>query len=258
MGDSLLTTRKLSNHFGKVCTARDLDLSFEQGVLTSILGRTRGGEVHAHQPPHGAPSGAGRADPLQAGTSTRLPSTSGSAWDLPFVPGRQRLPRVTYLQNVLIPVSLGQGNRGGRSGASRGRPRSCGRRKRSLRRSPCWRSATPPPPRCPMETFASSKSAWRSPPPRRCCFSTSPPPDESRGAGPPPRKHPPARARGRTTFVWWSTTWTSCSPSPRDQRPPTGGDPLATARPGRSGPTRKCAKCTWATTLSDLFRYAEE
>ena len=38
MGEALLTTRKLSNHFGMVCTARDLDLSFERGVLTSIIG----------------------------------------------------------------------------------------------------------------------------------------------------------------------------------------------------------------------------
>ena len=30
----LLEIRGLSNFFGNVCTARDLDLSFEEGVLT--------------------------------------------------------------------------------------------------------------------------------------------------------------------------------------------------------------------------------
>ncbi|HEY5191940.1 MAG TPA: ATP-binding cassette domain-containing protein, partial [Candidatus Deferrimicrobium sp.] len=44
MDEPLLTTQKLSNHFGMVCTARDLDLSFERGVLTSIIGPNGAGK----------------------------------------------------------------------------------------------------------------------------------------------------------------------------------------------------------------------
>src|SRR5512134_3063811 len=44
MGEPLLTTHKLSNHFGMVCTARDLDLTFQRGVLTSIIGPNGAGK----------------------------------------------------------------------------------------------------------------------------------------------------------------------------------------------------------------------
>ena len=105
MGEPLLTTEKLSNHFGMVCTARDLDLRFEPGVLTSIIG----------------PNGAGKSTlinlltghlPVQAGTIrfqgrdiTRLPIHKrvrlGICRSFQVV---NVFPELTVLQNVLIPV----------------------------------------------------------------------------------------------------------------------------------------------------------
>jgi len=105
MGEPLLTTEKLSNHFGMVCTALDLDLRFEQGVLTSIIG----------------PNGAGKSTlinlltghlPVQAGTIrfrgrdiTRLPIHErvrlGVCRSFQVV---NVFPELTVLQNVLIPV----------------------------------------------------------------------------------------------------------------------------------------------------------
>jgi branched-chain amino acid transport system ATP-binding protein len=105
MADTLLTTRKLSNHFGMVCTARELDLSFERGVLTSIIG----------------PNGAGKSTlinlltghlPVQAGRIhfrgreiTRLPIHKrvrlGICRSFQIV---NVFPQLTVLQNVLIPV----------------------------------------------------------------------------------------------------------------------------------------------------------
>jgi branched-chain amino acid transport system ATP-binding protein len=105
MAETLLTTRKLSNHFGMVCTARDLDLSFERGVLTSIIG----------------PNGAGKSTlinlltghlPVQAGRIhfrgreiTRLPIHKrvrlGICRSFQIV---NVFPQLTVLQNVLIPV----------------------------------------------------------------------------------------------------------------------------------------------------------
>ncbi len=105
MGERLLTTEKLSNHFGRVCTARDLDLRFEQGVLTSIIG----------------PNGAGKSTlinlltghlPVQAGTIlfqgrdiTRLPIhrrvRMGICRSFQIV---NVFPELTVAQNVMIPV----------------------------------------------------------------------------------------------------------------------------------------------------------
>jgi branched-chain amino acid transport system ATP-binding protein len=105
MGETLLTTRKLSNHFGMVCTARDLDLSFEQGVLTSIIG----------------PNGAGKSTLINLLTG-HLPVQTGSVHfrgrEITRLPIHARVhmgicrsfqivnvfPQLTVLQNVLIPV----------------------------------------------------------------------------------------------------------------------------------------------------------
>jgi len=105
MGEPLLTTEKLSNHFGMVCTARDLDLRFERGVLTSLIG----------------PNGAGKSTlinlltghlPVQAGKIrfqgreiTRLPIHRrvrlGICRSFQIV---NVFPELTVAQNVMIPV----------------------------------------------------------------------------------------------------------------------------------------------------------
>jgi branched-chain amino acid transport system ATP-binding protein len=104
-GPVLLETRKLSNHFGSVCTARDLDLSFEEGVLTSIIG----------------PNGAGKSTLINLVTG-HLPVQAGRVAfrgrDVTRMPVHQRVrlgicrsfqivnvfPQLTVLQNVLIPT----------------------------------------------------------------------------------------------------------------------------------------------------------
>jgi len=105
MGEALLTTRKLSNHFGMVCTARDLDLTFERGVLTSIIG----------------PNGAGKSTLINLLTG-HLPVQTGRilfrSREITRLPIHQRVrmgicrsfqvvnvfPQLTVLQNVLLPV----------------------------------------------------------------------------------------------------------------------------------------------------------
>ncbi|MDX1815268.1 MAG: ATP-binding cassette domain-containing protein, partial [Thermodesulfobacteriota bacterium] len=105
MGKVLLETRGLSNHFGKICTADNLGLTIEEGVLTSIIG----------------PNGAGKSTLINLLTGY-LPVQSGTV----FFQGREitRLPiykrvrqgicrsfqivnvftGLTVAQNVLIPV----------------------------------------------------------------------------------------------------------------------------------------------------------
>jgi len=105
MGEPLLTTQKLSNHFGMVCTARDLDLSFEPGVLTSIIG----------------PNGAGKSTLINLLTG-HLPVQAGKICfqgrDITRLPIHKRVrmgicrsfqivnvfPELTVAQNVMIPV----------------------------------------------------------------------------------------------------------------------------------------------------------
>ena len=105
MGEPLLTTKKLSNHFGMVCTARNLDLSFEQGVLTSIIG----------------PNGAGKSTLINLLTG-HLPVQAGKirfqGRDITRLPIHKRVrmgicrsfqivnvfPELTVAQNVMIPV----------------------------------------------------------------------------------------------------------------------------------------------------------
>jgi branched-chain amino acid transport system ATP-binding protein len=110
MGEPILTTHRLSNWFGKVCTALNLDLAFEQGVLTSIIG----------------PNGAGKSTLINLLTG-HLPVQSGRVLfrgrditDLP-VHARVRMgicrsfqivnvfPQLTALENVLIPVLAAAG-----------------------------------------------------------------------------------------------------------------------------------------------------
>lgn len=105
MGEPLLTTEKLSNHFGMVCTARDLDLRFEPGVLTSIIG----------------PNGAGKSTLINLLTG-HLPVQVGrirfQGRDITRMPIHKRVrlgicrsfqivnvfPELTVAQNVMIPV----------------------------------------------------------------------------------------------------------------------------------------------------------
>ncbi len=105
MGRPLLQTRGLSNFFGNVCTARDLHLVFEEGVLTSLIG----------------PNGAGKSTLINLFTG-HLPVQHGrivfQGRDVTRLPVHQRMrlgmgrsfqianvfPRLTVLQNVLIPT----------------------------------------------------------------------------------------------------------------------------------------------------------
>jgi branched-chain amino acid transport system ATP-binding protein len=105
MGEPLLTTEKLSNHFGKVCTALDLDLRFEPGVLTSIIG----------------PNGAGKSTLINLLTG-HLPVQTGKirfkGREITRLPIHERVrmgicrsfqivnvfPELTVAQNVMIPV----------------------------------------------------------------------------------------------------------------------------------------------------------
>jgi len=105
MGEPLLTTEKLSNHFGMVCTARDLDLRFERGVLTSLIG----------------PNGAGKSTLINLLTG-HLPVQAGKirfqGREIPRLPIHRRVrlgicrsfqivnvfPELTVAQNVMIPV----------------------------------------------------------------------------------------------------------------------------------------------------------
>ena len=102
---ALLEVRGLSNFFGNVCTARDLSLDFEEGVLTSVIG----------------PNGAGKSTlvnlvtghlPVQRGRIlfqgrevTRLPVHRrvrlgmGRSFQIANV-----FPQLSVLQNVLIPA----------------------------------------------------------------------------------------------------------------------------------------------------------
>lgn len=101
----LLETRKLSNSFGRICTARDLDLRFEEGVLTSIIG----------------PNGAGKSTLVNLLTG-HLPVQSGrilfGGRDVTRLPVHKRVrlgicrsfqivdifPLLSVLENVMIPV----------------------------------------------------------------------------------------------------------------------------------------------------------
>ncbi|HSL99263.1 MAG TPA: ABC transporter ATP-binding protein [Candidatus Limnocylindria bacterium] len=105
MGKALLTTQKLSNHFGMICTADNLDLTIEEGVLTSIIG----------------PNGAGKSTlinlltgylPVQAGRIffqgmeiTRFPVHArvrrGICRSFQIV---NVFPQLSVSQNVLIPI----------------------------------------------------------------------------------------------------------------------------------------------------------
>jgi branched-chain amino acid transport system ATP-binding protein len=104
-GAPLLEVRGLSNHFGSVCTARDLDLAFEEGVLTSVIG----------------PNGAGKSTLVNLLTG-HLPVQAGRVLyrgrDITRLPIHRRVrmgvcrsfqianvfPGLTVLENVLIPT----------------------------------------------------------------------------------------------------------------------------------------------------------
>jgi branched-chain amino acid transport system ATP-binding protein len=105
MGENLLQIRKLSNFFGMVCTAKELDLDIDAGVLTSIIG----------------PNGAGKSTLINLITGN-LPVQSGSiifkGHDISRLPIHQRVrlgicrsfqivnifPELTVLENLLIPA----------------------------------------------------------------------------------------------------------------------------------------------------------
>jgi branched-chain amino acid transport system ATP-binding protein len=100
----LLATHGLTNFFGKVCTARNLDLAFREGVLTSVIG----------------PNGAGKSTLINLLTG-HLPVQSGRVEfrgaDVTRLPVHARVrmgicrsfqivnvfPQLTALENALIP-----------------------------------------------------------------------------------------------------------------------------------------------------------
>ncbi len=110
MSGAILEARGLSNWFGKVCTARDLHVAFQEGALTSIIG----------------PNGAGKSTlvnllsghlPVQAGRVlfrgrdvTRLPVHArvklGICRSFQIV---NVFPKLTALENVLIPALAAAG-----------------------------------------------------------------------------------------------------------------------------------------------------
>ena len=110
MGELILSTHRLTNWFGKVCTASNLDLSFERGVLTSIIG----------------PNGAGKSTLVNLLTG-HVPVQSGRVLfrgrDITRLPVHARVrmgicrsfqivnvfPQLTALENVLIPVLAAAG-----------------------------------------------------------------------------------------------------------------------------------------------------
>ncbi len=110
MGAPILETRRLSNHFGSVCTARDLDLSFRSGEITSIIG----------------PNGAGKSTLINLLTG-HLPVQAGRilfrGQDITRLAVHRRVrlgicrsfqianvfPGLTALENVLIPVLAAAG-----------------------------------------------------------------------------------------------------------------------------------------------------
>jgi branched-chain amino acid transport system ATP-binding protein len=104
MPPPLLQIQGLSNHFGNVCTAKDLVLSFQEGMLTSVIG----------------PNGAGKSTLINLLTG-HLPVQTGRVLfrghDVTHLPVHQRVrmgicrsfqivnvfPHLTVLENVLIP-----------------------------------------------------------------------------------------------------------------------------------------------------------
>jgi branched-chain amino acid transport system ATP-binding protein len=110
MSAPLLAARKLTNFFGKVCTALDLDVAFQEGVLTSVIG----------------PNGAGKSTLINLLTG-HLPVQSGRVEfrgrDVTRLPVHERVrlgicrsfqivnvfPQLTALENVLIPALAAAG-----------------------------------------------------------------------------------------------------------------------------------------------------
>jgi branched-chain amino acid transport system ATP-binding protein len=106
----ILETRRLTNWFGKVCTAQNLDLAFRQGELTSIIG----------------PNGAGKSSLVNL-LSGHLPVQSGRivfrGRDVTRVPAHRRVrmgicrsfqivnvfPALTALENALVPALAAAG-----------------------------------------------------------------------------------------------------------------------------------------------------
>jgi len=105
LGNVILETRGLSNYFGRICTAENLDLTIEEGVLTSIIG----------------PNGAGKSTLINLLTGY-LPVQTGRVFfkgkEITRYPVHKRVrrgicrsfqivnifPQLTVSRNVLIPI----------------------------------------------------------------------------------------------------------------------------------------------------------
>ncbi len=102
---ALLEIRGLSNYFGNVCTARDLDLDLEEGVLTSLIGPNGAGKstlvnlVTGHLPvQRGRIAFQGR-DVTRLPIHRRVRLGMGRSFQIANV-----FPQLTVLQNFLIPA----------------------------------------------------------------------------------------------------------------------------------------------------------
>jgi branched-chain amino acid transport system ATP-binding protein len=105
MSETLLDVRKLNKAFGMVTAAKNLDFTFERGVLTSIIG----------------PNGAGKSTLINL-LSGHLPPDSGEVWfqgrNITYEPVHRRVKQglcrsfqvvnvfsnLTLFENVAIPV----------------------------------------------------------------------------------------------------------------------------------------------------------
>jgi branched-chain amino acid transport system ATP-binding protein len=102
---ALLEVQGLTHHFGSVCTARDLQLGFEEGVLTSIIGPNGAGKstfinlVTGHLPVQRGRIAFRGSDVTRLDVHRRVRLGICRSFQIANV-----FPQLTVLENALIPV----------------------------------------------------------------------------------------------------------------------------------------------------------
>jgi branched-chain amino acid transport system ATP-binding protein len=102
---ALLEVQGLTHHFGSVCTARDLHLGFEQGVVTSIIGPNGAGKstlinlITGHLPVQRGRIAFRGSDVTRLEVHRRVRLGICRSFQIANV-----FPRLTALENALIPV----------------------------------------------------------------------------------------------------------------------------------------------------------
>ena len=102
---ALLEVQGLTHHFGSVCTARDLHLGFEEGVVTSIIGPNGAGKstlinlVTGHLPVQRGRIAFRGCDVTRLEVHRRVRLGICRSFQIANV-----FPRLTALENALIPV----------------------------------------------------------------------------------------------------------------------------------------------------------